>query len=612
MVGDVVVISAGDIIPVDGVLIEGLGVKCDESMATGESDLLPKSPADQLFALLHGDSSTNDIQRMDPFLISGAVVTAGQGIFLATAVGVNSSYGRIMMAMSSDVDEGGCQTRKMTSISFGSSKLGMAFGLLLFIIYVIKFLIKLPHSPLTPEGKGQAFLGLLVVCIAVCALISLSDISLLLTAWTWTRMFQSDNLVRSRRAWEKAASITTVCTGATGLLTQQKMKVVAATLGRSAGFDLRPPGEDRVLCTARNIYREFPNAPAQAVQAISSDAKDLLVQSIVVNSTALEGYVEGEIGFVGSQMEVALLNFARDFLAARPTAEERHNACPVGQVPFSASKKFMSTTVRLPNGKFRVYVKGAAEIVVERCAKVIDDASHDDLPTVNLTNNKSEGLREIIDSYGQSGLRQIGFAYRDFWDVPDHPHSEMTLLAIFGISAYLRHCTKEAVRECEQAGVVVRLVTGNSLQTARRIARDAGIDKPDSIILEGSAFRRMNDVEQRLVAPRLRVLARASGFDEAMLVRTLRGLGEVVAVTGGEVDDMHVLKTADVSFAKGISGTSSANSAAAITLMDDNFFSVVRCIRRGRAFNDAFRKCLQVRYHLYPDMLFWGALHPTC
>ena len=609
MVGDVVVISAGDIIPVDGVLIEGLGVKCDESMATGESDLLPKSPADQLFALLHGDSSTNDIQRMDPFLISGAVVTAGQGIFLATAVGVNSSYGRIMMAMGSDVDEGGCQTQKMTSISFGSSKLGMAFGLLLFIIYVIKFLIKLPHSPLTPKEKGQSFLGLLIVGITVGALFFISDISLLLTAWTWTRMLLDSNLVRNRRDWEKAGCITTVCTETTGLLTQNKMTVVAATFGRSAGFDLRSPDEYRALDVSGGLYVDIGISAAHSVQALSREVKDLLVQSIGVTSTAFEGQVDGMVTFIGSGTEVALLNFGQDQLAARPVEEERHNACVVGHVPSSASEEVMSTTVRLPNGKFRVYIRGAAELILARCDRVLGDVTNCTLPTVNLTNNESESFHTMIDSYGESGLHQIGLAYRDFWDFPDHPHEDMTLLAIFGIKDPLHPGARESVRDCDRAGVVVRLVTGNNLQIASHIAKDLGIDKSAMgyISLDGSEFRRMDKVTRRSVAPRLAILASATYSDKHLLINELRELGEIIGVTGGEVDDIYVLKRADIGFARGISGTSSANSAAAITLMDDCFHSIAHCIRWGRAFNDAFRKCLQVRY-LLPRTCYFGGL----
>ncbi|KAK3361473.1 putative calcium p-type ATPase NCA-3 [Lasiosphaeria ovina] len=606
LVGDVVCVSAGDIVPVDGILIEGHGLKCDESSCTGESDLLTKVSADQVYTILHDVSNGKKItarlvDRMDPFLISGAKVQEGSGTFLATAVGVNSTDGQIAMAMRRYPEGPAPQTQRIINLSSRASKLGIAMGLMLFVVCLIKFLSTLPQSPLTPEGKSQVFLALLLVSGAVVSLLFVSNIGSPLTAWTLTRMLRDNNLVRDRRAWEKVASVTTICTGKTSILTQNKMSVAAATFGRSMGFGNPRPSLDGANDGALDDGMADSVSEAHAVESLSDETKTILAQSAVVNATAFEGYFDGERAFVGCETEAVLMSFSRDHLAYFDNSSvSRHNVSIVRQVAFSAGTKLMSTTIRLPYGGFRVYVKGGAEIVLALCTRVLNDPASPSLSATGLTGDDSDLLQQRIASYGQRGLRPIALAYRDFSYLPgeDDPSAvlrNMTQLALFGIRDPIRPGITEAVRDCRRAGVAVRIVTGEHIETARWIARETGIWAPDSIALEGPVFRRMDPETQRHVAPRLAVLARASPGDKCVLVRILKEAGEVVAATGGNVDDPPALKIADVGFAKGISGTNAAKTAAPVVLMNDSFCSIVHCIRWGRTFGDAAGKFLQFK-----------------
>ena len=619
MVGDVMHLFAGDVVPVDGVFITGHGVKCDESSATGESDLLKKTPADEAFAVLEavakGDKPPAGIEKLDPFIISGSKVNEGTGTFLVTAVGVNSSYGRIMMSMHTEMEDTPLQ-KKLNILADMIAKLGGGAALLLFVVLLIKFLAGLPNNHDTPDQKGQTFLTLFITSVTVVVVAVPEGLPLAVTlalAFATTRMMKDNNLVRVLKACETMGNASTVCSDKTGTLTQNKMTVVATTLGKSISFGGTdaPLEEDDDKATSP-VEINIPNVSvAEFVKSVSTTTKQLLVQSNAVNSTAFEGDVEGEKTFVGSKTEVALLTLCRDHLGAGPIQEERANANVVQVVPFDSAVKYMATVVKLPDGKFRAYVKGASEILLSKCTTIIADPASDDLTTTPLTEEDRAVFSQTITSYAGQTLRTIGSSYRDFesWPPPelaseeeltaavfDKVHQDMTLVAIFGIKDPLRPTVIDAIKDCRRAGVTVRMVTGDNILTGRAIAKECGIYTPEEggIAMEGPVFRRLSEKELKELVPKLQVLARSSPEDKRILVKTLKELGETVAVTGDGTNDAPALKMADIGFAMGIAGTEVAKEAAAIILMDDNFASIVKGISWGRAVNDAVKKFLQV------------------
>ncbi|KAJ4286014.1 plasma membrane calcium [Collariella sp. IMI 366227] len=619
MVGDVLHLNTGDLVPVDGIFITGHGVKCDESSATGESDLLKKVPAEEVFAALDEVAKrgkpVENIKKLDPFIISGSKVNEGTGTFLVTAVGVNSSYGRIMMTMNTEQDDTPLQ-KKLNNLADGIAKFGGGAALLLFIVLLIKFCAQLPNNHDTPDQKGQTFLRLFITSVTVVVVAVPEGLPLAVTlalAFATTRMMRDNNLVRVLKACETMGNATTVCSDKTGTLTQNKMTVVATTLGKSISFGgtESPLDEDPKEKIPRCEDIPIPNVPIdEFVKTISPATKRLLIESNAVNSTAFEGDVEGEKTFIGSKTEVALLTLCRDHLGAGPIQEERANSNIVQVVPFDSAVKYMATIVKLPQGGFRAYVKGASEILLAKCTSVLADPTSDEISAVPMTDDDRTAFSQTITSYAAQTLRTIGSSYRDFEAWPpqelagdaeltatifDKVHKDMTLVGIYGIKDPLRPTVKDALRDCERAGVKVRMVTGDNILTGRAIAKECGIYKPEEggIAMEGPEFRRKSDEELKTLVPKLEVLARSSPEDKRILVRILKELDETVAVTGDGTNDAPALKMADIGFAMGIAGTEVAKEAASIILMDDNFASIVKGISWGRAVNDAVKKFLQ-------------------
>ncbi len=616
LVGDVVHLEPGDMIPVDGLFISGHNVKCDESSVTGESDLLKKHSSEDVYQALEAHKS---VAKTDPFIISGAKVTEGIGTFLVTAVGVNSSYGKIMMSLREDAQTTPLQS-KLNVLAEYIAKLGLGAGLVLFIATFIRFLTQLHSIPGGASAKGQQFLQVFIVAVTIVVVAVPEGLPLAVTlalAFATTRMLKENNLVRLLRACETMGNATVICSDKTGTLTQNKMTVVAGTLGASIRFGNKKgpdDSEENSPIKRQSVISETfmqDASTAGVVQMLHEDVKELLKQSIAVNSTAFEGEQHGRDAFVGSKTETALLNFARDYLAMDSVNEERSNANVVQMVPFDSGRKCMATIVRLSDGKYRMYVKGASEILLEKCTKILQDPTKA-ISDTSITEECMDNLNQTINDYASRSLRTIGLLYRDFKEWPgkgvatqeDYPtlavfdgiFKDMVFLGVVGIQDPLRDGVADAVRACQNAGVKVRMVTGDNLLTAKAIAVECGIftGNDDEGVIEGPEFRKLSESEKRRRIPELQVLARSSPDDKRVLVRRLKELGETVAVTGDGTNDAPALKSADVGFSMGIAGTEVAKEASAIILMDDNFASIVKAIMWGRAVNDSVKKFLQV------------------
>lgn len=609
-VGEVMNLEPGDLIPVDGIFIHGYNVKCDESSATGESDVLRKTGGNEVYRAIE---ENENLAKLDPFIISGAKVSEGVGKFLVTGVGMHSSYGKTMMSLQ---DEG--QTTplqyKLNILAEYIAKLGLAAGLLLFVVCFIKFLAQLHiKESESPEEKGRAFLQIFIVAVTVVVVAVPEGLPLAVTlalAFATTRMLKDNNLVRLLRACETMGNATTICSDKTGTLTENKMSAVTATLGTSLKF-----GENFENTSTSDRSERGQNAnglpsdlsPSEFASSLCPSVKELLLQSIVLNSTAFEGEQDGKVTFVGSKTETALLGFARTYLGMGSISEGRSNVNIVQMVPFDSGRKCMAVIVKLSNGKYRMLVKGASEILAAKASHVVDDPTKE-LAEMPLSDKDRSTLNSIVTRYASRSLRPIGLLYRDFQQWPprgaqleedkhtvsfDPIFKDMVMLGIFGIQDPLRPGVTEAVEQCQRAGVFVRMVTGDNIMTAKAIAQECGIYTPGGIAIEGPKFRQLSTRQMNQIIPRLQVVARSSPDDKKILVSRLKSLGETVAVTGDGTNDAQALKSADVGFSMGVAGTEVAKEASDIILMDDNFASIVKAMSWGRAVNDAVKKFLQ-------------------
>lgn len=375
------------------------------------------------------------------------------------------------------------------------------------------------------------------------------------------------------------------------------MTVVAGTFGASSFVhaDAKSEKEQTISIWASEV------TPA---------AKSLIVQSVAINSTAFEGQEEGKPVFIGSKTETALLQFAKDHLGLVSLSETRNNEQVVHMFPFDSGKKCMGAVIKLDNGVYRLVVKGASEILLSFASFT---SRFDTLEAEPMSDDCRQGLTDTINEYANRSLRTIGLVYRDFQQWPPVNAGlteggsvdfasllrDLTFFGVVGIQDPVRPGVPDAVRKAQKAGVTVRMVTGDNMQTARAIATECLIYTEGGLVMEGPDFRRLTEEQLDEVLPRLQVLARSSPEDKRILVQRLKALGEIVAVTGDGTNDAPALKAANIGFSM-VSGTEVAKEASSIILMDDNFASIITALMWGRAVNDAVQKFLQVS-HVVPS-----------
>jgi Ca2+-transporting ATPase len=495
---------------------------------------------------------------------------------------------------------------------------GSAAGILLFAALMIRFFVQLGTNPnRTADEKAREFIQNLVISVTLVVVAIPEGLPLAVTlalAFATKRMTKQNLLVRLLGSCETMANATVVCTDKTGTLTTNVMSVVAGSLGVHGKF-VAHLADNAARTNANSIegqneHDDFSFDMASMNEVASPALQSLFNDAISINSTAFEDKTpEGVIEFVGSKTETALLRFAKD-LGWQGYREAREKAQVLQMIPFSSELKAMGVVVKVGD-KYRLYVKGASEILTKNCTMhVVVRASGgggDTVETTAFTPETTDNINKTIIFYASQTLRTLALCYRDFsqWppkgaeqygpeEVPfDMLARDLTLIAVAGIEDPLRPGVRTAVEECQKAGVQVKMCTGDNVLTARSIANQCGIFTAGGIIMEGPVFRKLNDAERLEVVPRLQILARSSPEDKRLLVKTLKGMGEVVGVTGDGTNDGPALKLANVGFSMGIAGTEVAKEASDIIIMDDAFPNIVLAIMWGRCVNDSVRKFLQ-------------------
>jgi len=583
VVGDVVKLDTGDAIPCDGVLINAASLKTNESALTGEQEDIRKSLEE------------------DPFCIATSKVVDGVGTMLAVNVGENSAKGRIKKLMEEGADESDSALQvKLTSIAELIGKFGFVVATFTVVVLIVGFIVhdkfveKQPwQTSDVPRILNFLIVGLTIVVVAVPEGLPLAvTISM---AFSVKRMQKDNNLVRYLKACEVMGGATTICSDKTGTLTRNRMTVVRAWIGHSfAERSEKIKLSDRIKQLDKNLVQVF-------------------VDSIIYNSTARISYDNPkEVGVrqdTGNKTECGLLELARDM------GYDKHEIVPddfkyVHLHTFSSARKRMSCVIR-KNNKFRILVKGASEVVLGLCTSIMTETG----AVVPLSAGDKDHIgKTVIDAFAKQALRTICIAYRDEDASPNSSFTDetaverqLTCIAIVGIEDPVRAEVPHAVEQCHRAGITVRMVTGDNVQTAVAIAQQCGIiteSERIDLVMEGPVFRNkvlndpmdpatINMEKFRTIASRLKVLARSSPSDKFVLVSGLKRMGQVVAVTGDGTNDGPALRQANVGFAMGIAGTEVAKDASDIIIMDDNFRSIVSAVKWGRNVFDSISKFIQ-------------------
>ncbi|KAJ3243306.1 Calcium-transporting ATPase 10, plasma membrane-type [Chytriomyces hyalinus] len=588
LVGDVIEVSTGDEIPADGLFISGNRLVIDESPLTGETIPVKKSP----------DA---------PFLFSGCQVSEGSGRMLVTGVGSRSSGGQIQELLNEAQSEETVLQMKLKVVAVLIGKVGVGAGILTFLGLAIRWAISWalneePHH-LSCGNKASSgvllqvallaeyfVVGITVVVVAVPEGLPLAvTISL---AFSMFKMIQENCFVRHLDASETMGEATCICTDKTGTLTENKMTVVKMHL-TSRFYHGEGSGEHDTVRFSSDLLEDR--------------IKNLLVESICINSDCFIKVNEtnGQDMFIGSATEGALLLFAKKLGVNYEEVRRMVKKVEGGIWTFSSERKRMSTLIiprtKTPSAptKYRLHTKGASEIILSLCTHILVSGSS----VEPLTPQVAADIQKTIKLWASEGLRTVGIAYRNTDQmiasvdagngINDDPEHDLVWVALIAIKDPLRKEVPGAVASCQKAGLTIRMVTGDNILTACKIARECGIMFGDGMALEGPVFRAMSLEEKLTVIPKLQVLARSSPGDKHTLVSILKDMGEVVAVTGDGTNDAPALKEADVGFAMGISGTQIARNACDIVLLDDNFVSLVSAIRWGRNVLNSIRKFLQ-------------------
>uniref|UniRef100_A0A8C6Y5K7 Calcium-transporting ATPase n=1 Tax=Naja naja TaxID=35670 RepID=A0A8C6Y5K7_NAJNA len=633
VVGDIAQVKYGDLLPADGVLIQGNDLKIDESSLTGESDLVKK------------------VLDRDLMMLSGTHVMEGSGRMVVTAVGVNSQTGIIFTLLgaggedeeekkekekkekktkaqdgaamemqplkSEDGIDGDDKKRnnmpkkeksvlqgKLTKLAVQIGKAGLLMSAVTVIILVLYFVIDtfwIQKRPWLAECTPiyiQYFVKFFIIGVTVLVVAVPEGLPLAVTislAYSVKKMMKDNNLVRHLDACETMGNATAICSDKTGTLTMNRMTVVQAYI-------------------SEKHYKKIPE-----VQAIPDKTLSYLVTGISVNSAYTSKILppEKEGGLprhVGNKTECALLGFLLDL---KRDYQEVRNEIPEEALykvyTFNSVRKSMSTVLKNSDGSFRIFSKGASEIVLKKCFKILSATGE---PKVFRPRDRDDIVKTVIEPMASEGLRTICLAFRDFpagepepeWDNENDIVTGLTCIAVVGIEDPVRPEVPDAIKKCQRAGITVRMVTGDNINTARAIALKCGILHPgeDFLCLEGKEFNRRirnekGEIEQERIDkiwPKLRVLARSSPTDKHTLVKgiidsTVSEQRQVVAVTGDGTNDGPALKKADVGFAMGIAGTDVAKEASDIILTDDNFSSIVKAVMWGRNVYDSISKFLQ-------------------
>ena len=531
VVGDIVILNTGEEVPADGELLEAVSLNIDESTLTGEP-------------ICH---KTTDPARFDKdatfpgnHAMRGTKIMEGHGVMRVFAVGDKTENGKVFEAAQIDDSVKTPLNEQLDRLGKLISRVSYAFASAIIAGRIAMYFINV--SDFDWVAFLAFFLQTLMVAITLIVVAVPEGLPMAVTlslAYSMRRMLKTNNLVRKMHACETMGATTVICTDKTGTLTRNQMQVYKA---------------------------DFFGEPSD----------EILYEGIAVNSTAQLDMSGDRIQVLGNPTEGALLLWLRKRGVSYLDLKDK--AVTVEELPFTTERKYMATTVRSSTGKTILYVKGAPEIIFGMCKD-----------TAGVT---ADEINARLLEYQNQAMRTLGFAYQEINDgdktIADGKvvATGLTFLGIVAISDPVRTDVPDAVKEVIEAGIKVKIVTGDTPGTAKEIGRHIGLwnDSTDSDrnIITGPEFAELSDTQLKERVRDLKIIARARPMDKKRLVEALQANNEVVAVTGDGTNDAPALKTAHVGLSMG-DGTSVAKEASDITIIDNSFSSIGRAVMWGRS-----------------------------
>lgn len=539
VVGDVIVLEAGDAVPADCRILESFSMKVEEAALTGES-----VPVTKIVDLINLKENTMEVPLGDRtnMLYSGSTISYGRGKAVVVATGMDTEMGKIADALQQADDEKTPLQKKMGEISKVLTKVVVGISVFVFLFGIIK----------SGDFTGQHILDtfLIAVALAVAAIPEgLPAVVTIILSIGVTSMSKRQALIRKLNAVETLGCTQVICTDKTGTLTQNKMTVVE----------------------------------------INSHNEKLLAEAMALCSDAEIG--ENDVEAIGEPTEAALVNFANKMELPKYKLEKE--APRIGEAPFDSMRKMMST-VHNKSGKIIQYTKGACEILLEKSTHYLDGNGQ----IVPMTNDIKENIKSKNKGFADKALRVLGAAYREYENVPEDFEAEnlekdLTFIGFVGMIDPCRPEVYDAIKNCKKAGIRPIMITGDHIDTATAIGKDLKIIKDSSEAITGAELDNLSEKELIRVINKCSVFARVQPEHKTKIVKALKSQELVVAMTGDGVNDAPSIKAADIGISMGITGTDVTKGASDMVLADDNFATIVNAVEEGRKIYDNIRKVLQ-------------------
>jgi Ca2+-transporting ATPase len=560
--GDIVFLYTGDKIPADARLLEAFTMKSDEASLTGES-----APVDKSVITLPEQTSLNDRHNM---VFTGTVVVYGRGRAVVTNTGMNTEFGKIAEMVQAAPQEHTQLEKRMGSV-------GKWVGILAVIVAISVGVVGIvaEHRPILDMVLWAISLAVAAVPEALPAIITGA------LAIGMYRMAKVNTIVKRLPAVETLGSTSVICSDKTGTMTKGEMTIQRIYVNdqsiKVTGIGYAPQGEFLVEDKAASP---------------DENLRTLLKIAVLCNDSNLEKDPQTSKWTVkGDPTEGALVVAAKKAGIIKEKFELQESR--VAEVPFSSERKRM-TTIHNVKGKKIAYMKGAPEVVLERCSKIFLNGT-----VQPLTKEIRDKHHKVTEAMALQALRSLGFAYKELADGAEQFDEQMELQFIFvGIVGMIdppRPEVKDAIGICKTAGIRVVMITGDHKLTATAVAKELnllGEKDQDGQVLTGQELEQMTDDQLAQVVEKVVVYARVAPEHKTRIVKAWKKKDEVVAMTGDGVNDAPALKMSDIGIAMGISGTEVTKEAADMVLADDNFASIVKAVKEGREIFDNIKKYL--------------------
>lgn len=549
VVGDIVFLEDGSMIPADMRLIESVNLKVQEASLTGESVPSEKDSED----ILDEGCSLGDRSNM---VYTTSIVTYGRGIGVVTETGMDTEVGNIAELLENQDDFDTPLKRKLNSV-----------GKILTIVGIVVCILIFGIGALYNRPLGPQFLVAISLAISIIPE-GLPATATIVMALGVQRMAKKNALIRKLPAVETLGSTTVICSDKTGTLTLNKMTVTHISV--NGDFE---EGNATSISLAKDkhpdVYRELVYAGA------------------LCNNASFDPDREGEI--IGDPTEGALIYMSQEFGIDHDTLEEKFPR--LFEQPFDSDRKRMSTINNIDN-KFVVYTKGAVDEILPLCTKILTSKG-----VREITNNDKKNIQKLCLNMSRDALRVLGFARKDISLLPENEdediESDLTFVGAVGMIDPPRKEVAESVRTCRKAGIRTIMITGDHKDTAIAIAKELEILNAGDTVITGDELDNMTEEELDKAVKTTTVFARVSPADKLNIIQSLKHTGEVAAMTGDGVNDSPALKAADIGVSMGITGTDVAKDASDMILLDDSFTTIAYAIKEGRRVYRNIQKVIQ-------------------